>query len=70
MFSAPADPILPVFFVVALGLIFGRTGVFSDDMARTLNAFVFYIAQPSLILLLAANARSSTTTSRPLDIIS
>jgi len=56
MLSALADPILPVFFVMALGLILGKTGVFSRDMARTLNAFVFYIAQPALIFLLAANA--------------
>lgn len=56
MLSALADPILPVFFVMALGLLFGKTGLFSIDMARTLNAFVFYIAQPALIILLAANA--------------
>jgi predicted permease len=56
MLSAIADPILPVFFVMSLGLVLGKTGVFSKDMARTLNAFVFYIAQPSLIFLLAANA--------------
>lgn len=56
MLSALADPILPVFFVMALGLIFGKTGLFSVDKARTLNAFVFYIAQPALIILLAANA--------------
>jgi len=56
MFSAFADPILPVFFVMALGLILGKTGVFSGEMARTLNAFVFYVGQPALIFLLAANA--------------
>ena len=56
MVSALADPILPVFFVMALGLIFGKAGVFSEHMARNLNAFVFYIAQPALIILLAANA--------------
>lgn len=56
MLSALADPILPVFFVMALGLIFGKTGFFSEPMARNLNAFVFYVAQPALIYLLAANA--------------
>lgn len=56
MLLALADPILPVFFVMALGLIFGKVGAFSEDMARTLNAFVFYVGQPALIVLLAANA--------------
>jgi predicted permease len=56
MLSALADPILPVFAVLALGLALGRTGLFSEQMARTLNAFVFYIGQPALIFLLAANA--------------
>ena len=56
MISALADPILPVFLVMALGLIFGKSGIFSEIMARNLNAFVFYIGQPALMILLAANA--------------
>lgn len=56
MISALADPILPVFLVLALGLLLGKLEVFSENQARTLNAFVFYIGQPALIILLAANA--------------
>jgi len=56
MLSALANPILPVFFVLVLGLIFGRIGIFTGDMARTMNTFVFYVGQPALVVLLAANA--------------
>ena len=56
MLSVLADPILPVFFVMVLGFIFGKAGVFSEDMARSLNTFIFYIGQPSLIFVLAAKA--------------
>ena len=56
MLSALADPILPVFAVMALGLILGRIGLFSEEMARHINSFVFYVGQPALIFLLASNA--------------
>ncbi len=56
MISALADPILPVFFVIVVGAILGRVRLFTEPMARHLNAFVFYVAQPALIMLLAANA--------------
>ena len=56
MHSALADPILPVFAVMALGAILGKAGIFSEEMARHINAFVFYVGQPALIFLLASNA--------------
>ena len=37
MLSALADPILPVFFVMALGLIFGKAGIFSEDQTIIKN---------------------------------
>ncbi|MGO1117589.1 AEC family transporter [Rhodovibrionaceae bacterium A322] len=56
MLNALANPILPIFALMAIGLWFGKRGLFSEEQARTLNSFVFYIAQPSLIFLLAAQA--------------
>ncbi len=57
MLAALADPIVPVFLVMALGVVLGRTGVFSAEMARALNGFVFYAGQPALMYVLASQAR-------------
>jgi predicted permease len=56
MLGTLADPILPIFAVLALGLLGGRYGGFDGEFARSLNRFVFYIGQPALIFLLLAEA--------------
>lgn len=56
MLAALANPILPIFTVIFLGIVFGRKGIFTPEMARALNAFVYYIGQPALIFLLAARS--------------
>lgn len=56
MLAALANPIVPIFAVIFIGIIFGRKGIFTPEMARALNAFVFYIGQPALIFLLASRS--------------
>lgn len=56
MLSALANPILPVFALMAIGLYFGKRNIFTEEMARNLNAYVFYIGQPALMFILAAKA--------------
>ncbi|MCI4666243.1 MAG: AEC family transporter [Neomegalonema sp.] len=56
MLGALADPILPIFAVMAVGVLFGRLRVFDGATARALNGFVFYLAQPCLMAYLASTA--------------
>ncbi|WP_261845106.1 AEC family transporter [Aliamphritea ceti] len=56
MLAALANPILPIFAVIFIGIVFGRKGIFTPEMAKALNTFVFYIGQPALIFLLAARS--------------
>jgi len=60
MLNTLADPILPIFAVLALGVVAGRYGGCDNAFARSLNWFVFYIGQPSLMFLLLAEAPFST----------
>lgn len=60
MLGTLADPILPIFAVLALGLLGGRYGGFDGEFARNLNRFVFYIGQPALIFFLISQARFDT----------
>jgi predicted permease len=47
--------ILPVFSILALGFLLGRTKKISVDEARTLNRVSFLVLQPALIFPLIAN---------------
>jgi predicted permease len=60
MLGTLADPILPIFAVLALGMLAGRFRGFEGEFARSLNRFVFYIGQPALIFLLLAEAPFAT----------
>lgn len=46
--------ILPVFFMLALGFLMGRTGAASDGEARAINRIAFLVLQPALIFPLIA----------------
>ena len=54
MFEILANDILPVFSVLVLGFVLGKTDVVSRDEASTLNRIAFLILQPPLIFLLLA----------------
>ncbi len=56
MLETLLDPILPIFALMAIGFGVGRAGLFNGDSARSLNKFVFFIAQPALIFILLAKA--------------
>lgn len=56
MLSTLADPILPIFAILAMGVFAGWRGLFDVDFARALNRFVFYIAQPALVFFVVARA--------------
>lgn len=47
--------ILPVFAMLALGFVLGRTGKASNDEARAANRIAFVVFQPALIFPLMAN---------------
>ncbi|MEL6679184.1 MAG: AEC family transporter [Pseudomonadota bacterium] len=51
-----ADPILPIFAILAIGFVAGRRGWFDEGFARTLNRFVFLIGQPTLVFFVIARA--------------
>lgn len=48
--------ILPVFAMLALGLLLGRARIVSDGEARSLNRISFLVLQPALIFSLIAKA--------------
>ena len=54
MLEVLSHNILPVFAMLALGFVLGRTQMVSGDEARTLNRIAFLILQPPLILPLIA----------------
>ncbi|MGB0497962.1 MAG: AEC family transporter [Rubricella sp.] len=56
MLETLADPILPVFAILGIGFIAGGRHWFDGDFARTLNRFVFFVAQPALVFLIVARA--------------
>jgi len=56
MLSTLADPILPIFAILAIGVIAGWRGWFDVEFARVLNRFTFYIAQPALVYFVVARA--------------
>ena len=52
MFAILINDILPVFAVLALGFVLGKTDVVSRGEAATLNRVAFILLQPPLIFLL------------------
>ncbi|WP_316015619.1 AEC family transporter [Roseobacter sp. HKCCA0434] len=56
MLSTLADPILPIFAILGIGVIAGARNWFDTDFARTLNRFVFFVAQPALVFFIVARA--------------
>ena len=59
MIEILTNNIIPVFAIMALGFILGRTNFVSNAEATTLNRVAFFILQPALIFPLVANANFS-----------
>jgi malonate transporter len=49
MLATFADPILPIFAILALGYVLHRSGLFDVPMAQAINKFVFFVATPALV---------------------
>lgn len=56
MLAVLMDPILPVFAIMALGYVLGRTGFTTDAEARALNRFAMTILLPVFVFALVAEA--------------
>ncbi len=50
------DSLLPVFLIIALGLLLRRTGFFSETLATGLNRLTYWVALPALLLDKVTNA--------------
>ncbi len=62
------DPILPVFAILALGFLLGRTGWMSVDDARIVNRFAMTILIPVVLFDLLANAPFASFSAAPIVI--
>ena len=51
------NPVLPVFAILGLGMLFARRGLFDAAAAGVLNRFVFYIGAPVLLFSLLSQAQ-------------
>ena len=49
MLTTLADPILPVFAILALGYVLHRSSLFDVPVAQAINKFVFFVATPALV---------------------
>jgi len=56
VFNVLFDPILPVFAIMAIGFLAGRTGMTSVEDARVVNRFAMMVLMPILCFDLIANA--------------
>lgn len=56
MLSTLANPILPVFAILALGYVLHRSGLFDVPIAQAINKFVFYVATPALVFSIISGA--------------
>lgn len=56
MLTTLADPILPVFAVLALGYVLHQTGLFDVAIAQAINKFVFFVATPALVFSIVSVA--------------
>jgi malonate transporter len=50
------NPVLPIFAILGVGMLFSRRGIFDASAASILNRFVFYIAAPALLFSLLTSA--------------
>ena len=60
MLTILINDILPVFAVLVLGFILGKTNVVSHSEATTLNRVAFILLQPPLIFLLLSQINLDT----------
>lgn len=63
--SVLADPILPVFAILAFGFTMGRTGRTTAEAARTINRFAMTVLIPIVVFDLLANAPFEDLALRP-----
>ncbi len=56
MLATLADPILPIFAVLALGYGLHRSGLFDVPAAQAINRFVFFVATPALVFSIISGA--------------
>ena len=50
------NPVLPVFAILGVGMVFARQGLFDATAAAALNRFVFYLGVPALLFSLLSQA--------------
>lgn len=56
MLTTLANPILPVFAILALGYVLHRSGLFDVPIAQAINSFVFFVATPALVFSIISRA--------------
>ena len=56
MLTTLANPILPVFAILALGYVLHRSGLFDVPVAQAINKFVFFVATPALVFSIISRA--------------
>jgi len=56
MLQALADPILPIFAVLAVGFVLCKFSVFNAAQATAINRLVFYLGAPALVFAIFARA--------------
>ena len=56
MLATLADPILPIFAILALGYTLHRSGLFDVQIAQAINKFVFFVATPALVFSIVSRA--------------
>lgn len=56
MLTTLANPILPIFAILALGYILQKTGLFDVPVAQGINKFVFFVATPALVFSIISEA--------------
>ena len=56
MLTTLANPILPVFAILALGYVLHRSGLFDVPTAQAINRFVFFVATPALVFSIISGA--------------
>jgi len=63
-----ANPIVPIFAVLALGYGFHRCGLFEVTTAQAINRFVFFVSTPALVFSIISSAPVSHFDFRALGI--
>jgi len=56
VFQVFLNPVLPIFAILGVGMLFTQRGIFDASAASSLNRFVFYIGAPALFFSLLTNA--------------